>query len=144
MAFIEIGIAATWKDLAITQAMPRCQSSISAVDGTGHLKKPAFVSKQRLFFLTTGEFMGTTAYEVGKKYFIRTVTYHAVGLLTHIHDDGLVLSDAAWVADSGRFHNALKDGTLSEVEPFVDPVIINPACVVDATEWRHALPVSQK
>ena len=82
-------------------------------------------------------------FEVGEKYFIRTVTMHVVGKLEKMDDKELLLSSCAWVADSGRFHNALKDGTLSEVEPFVDDVIVNRTAVIDATKWRHALPLVQ-
>ena len=56
----------------------------------------------------------------------------------------IVLDDAAWIADTGRFYNALKDGTLSEVEPFIGPVSINRGSIVDVTEWKHALPRTQK
>ncbi len=77
---------------------------------------------------------------VGRAYFIRTVTMHVVGRLVSVCERELVLEDAAWVADSGRFNNALKTGALAEVEPFVDSVIVGRGSIVDATEWRHALP----
>ena len=32
----------------------------------------------------------STAFVVGKKYFVRTATYHVVGKLTEIHDNELV------------------------------------------------------
>ena len=51
---------------------------------------------------------------------------------------------ASWVADSGRFHNALKDGTLNEIEPFISDVIINRGGIIDVTEWIHDLPKNQK
>jgi hypothetical protein len=86
----------------------------------------------------------STAYEVGKCYFIRTATYHVVGRLVRITDSDLVLEDASWVADSGRFHNALRDGELSEVEPFVRPVIVSRGGLIDGTEWIHPLPDKQK
>jgi len=56
----------------------------------------------------------------------------------------VVLSDAAWIADTGRFADALARGTLSEVEPFIGPVSINRGAIVDVTEWKHALPRVQK
>ncbi|CAK0747926.1 hypothetical protein CCP3SC15_1500015 [Gammaproteobacteria bacterium] len=55
-----------------------------------------------------------------------------------------VLEDAAWIADTGRFADCLANGSLSEVEPFVGPVIICRGAIVDATEWTHELPRSQK
>jgi hypothetical protein len=83
-------------------------------------------------------------YQVGKKYFIRTVTHHYTGLLTKVTQSELVLEDAAWIADDGRFMNALKEGKLKEVEPFIDDVIIGRGAIIDATVWNHALPREQK
>ena len=54
---------------------------------------------------------------VGEKWFFRTVTYHIIGRVTHRIGNILLLEAASWVADSGRFANAIKEGTLSEVEP---------------------------
>lgn len=81
---------------------------------------------------------------VGTQYFVRTVTYHLVGRLTHVFDRELVFEDASWVADSGRWHHALGTGRLSEVEPFLGPVILGRGAVVDAAEWRHELPSEPK
>lgn len=81
---------------------------------------------------------------VGKKYFIRTVTMHLVGKLIKITDKEMLLEDASWIADSGRFHDALKTGEFDEIEPFVNDVIVNRNSVIDATEWRFDLPKEQK
>lgn len=83
------------------------------------------------------------AFEIGKSYFIRTVTYHLVGRLEARDDMFLILSDASWVADSGRFMQAIKEGKLSEVEPVGD-AIINMEAIIDAFPWVHALPKEQK
>jgi hypothetical protein len=82
-------------------------------------------------------------FRVGYKYFIRTVTYHSVGSVSSINGRWLCLENASWVADSGRFSQAIKDGTLSEVEP-VGTMWINLDTVVDFFPWPHALPTSQK
>lgn len=84
------------------------------------------------------------SFEVGRKYLIRTVTLYYTGLLTSVTDTDLLLTDAAWIADTGRFHTALASGTLSEVEPFIDPVIVPRSAIIDATEWKHPLPRGQK
>jgi hypothetical protein len=81
---------------------------------------------------------------VGCAYFIRTVTMHVIGRLVAVYEHELVLEDAAWVADSGRFANALKTGALSEVEPFISAVIVGRGSIIDATEWGHALPRETK
>jgi hypothetical protein len=85
-----------------------------------------------------------TFWEIGKNYFIRTVTMHQVGKLIFASPKELVLSNASWIADDGRFHNALRDGVFNEIEPFVDDICVNRESIVDATLWRHKLPTEQK
>jgi hypothetical protein len=80
---------------------------------------------------------------VGKKFFFRTVTYHLVGKVEKIIGNFAVLSNASWVADSGRFMNAIKEGTLEEVEP-VGKAFINLNSLVDFFPWNHKLPTNQK
>lgn len=81
---------------------------------------------------------------IGSNYFIRTVTMYILGHLAEVTSTELLITNASWVADSGRFHDALKTGVLDEVEPFINPVIVNRQSIIDATEWHHALPVKQK
>lgn len=83
-------------------------------------------------------------WQVGKNYVIRTVTMIQTGRLIEVTNDELVLEDAAWIADTGRWMNFLKDGKISEVEPFQDPIIVGRHSIIDATEWRHKLPREQK
>lgn len=80
---------------------------------------------------------------VGGKFFFRTVTYHMTGEVKKIVGHFAYLKDAAWIADSGRFMNAIKDGTLNEVEPVGD-AFINLDTLVDFFPWKHKLPTSQK
>lgn len=77
---------------------------------------------------------------IDKCYLVRTVTYFVVGRLTEVHAQELVFTSASWVADTGRFHEALSTGKLAEVEPFVGDVIVGRTAVVDATQWTHPLP----
>lgn len=73
-------------------------------------------------------------WEIGKKYFIRTVTMHLTGELIHVSRQELVIKDAAWIADSGRFNETLKDiNKASEVEPFQNNVIVGRGSIIDAT-----------
>jgi hypothetical protein len=85
-------------------------------------------------------------FEIGKSYLIRTVTMTTIGKLEKVFDNELVLSSASWIADTGRFHDALRNGIekLSEVEPFVNDVIVGRGSIVDATVWSHDLPTKQK
>lgn len=94
--------------------------------------------------LLKGSGEGSHPYEIGKNYFIRTVTHHLTGRLTKVTAKELVLADAAWIADDGRFHDALKTGKLSEVEPFPGEVIVGRGSLIDACLWLHELPRVQK
>ncbi len=86
------------------------------------------------------EDLNNTSLKVGTSYLIRTVTMMYTGRMKAITDTDFVLEDAAWIADSGRYNAALKDGTLNEVEPYLGDVSVSRASYVDATEWTHALP----
>ncbi len=80
---------------------------------------------------------------IGKKFFFRTVTYHTVGKVVAKMGNFVELKDASWVADSGRFMNAIKEGSLDEVEP-VGQQWLNLSTVVDFFPWKHNLPKDQK
>ena len=84
------------------------------------------------------------AYEIGRKYMIRTVTMIQLGEVTKITGRSIVMKDACWVADTGRFSEALKTGVLKEVEMFAKPVIVSFGAIVDATEWGSELPTKTK
>lgn len=77
---------------------------------------------------------------VGKAVVIRTVTYHYIGRLAAVTPTELVLDEASWLADSGRWHQALKTGVVSEVEPYPGRCYVSRGAVVDVSEWLHALP----
>lgn len=79
---------------------------------------------------------------IGSNVFVRTVTSYFTGRLVGVRDGFLVLGEAAWVADTGRFSAALKAGTLAEVEPYPDEVLVALTAVVDVCLWPHALPRS--
>ena len=80
---------------------------------------------------------------VGHNFYFRTVTYHLVGKVTKRIGHFLQLETASWVADSGRFMQAIKDGTLDEVEP-VGTAFVNLESVTDMFPWRHRLFTEQK
>ncbi len=83
-------------------------------------------------------------YKIGENYLVRTVTMIQLGKLESVHDSEIVLSSASWIADTGRFYDALKTGKLNEVEPFTNDVIIGRGAIVDMTIWTHNLPKDQK
>jgi len=80
---------------------------------------------------------------VGKSFYFRTVTYHLTGRVKKVFGSILELEDAAWIADSARFMNTIKDGELNEVEP-VGKAFINISATTDFFPWIHALPNQQK
>jgi hypothetical protein len=85
-------------------------------------------------------------WEVGAAYFIRTVTHHYTGRLLKVTSTELLIEDAAWIADDGRFADFLKSGEASEVEPYPDgvKVILGRSGILDAVKWTSKLPREQK
>jgi len=82
---------------------------------------------------------------IGENYLIRTVTMILTGKLLSVGSQELVLEKAAWIADTGRFMQAVKTGSFSEVEPYGDnPVIVGRGSVIDATIVGFELPDKQK
>jgi hypothetical protein len=84
-------------------------------------------------------------WEIGKTYLIRTVTMIDTGRLVAVTPQELVLEDAAWIADTGRFALAVKTAEFDEVEPFPDGrrVIVGRGSVIDAVQIPSA-PRTQK
>lgn len=81
-------------------------------------------------------------FKPGKNYFIRTVTHHHTGKLVWVGKTELVLVDASWIADDGRFGECVGQGKIREAEPFPDgmEVIVGRGAIIDAVEWAHPLP----
>lgn len=72
---------------------------------------------------------------IGEKYLIRTVTMTLTGQVKEIKGDFIVLQEADWIADTGRFSESLKDqNNFSEVEPFLNDAFVNMGSIVDATK----------
>lgn len=79
---------------------------------------------------------------VGNAVFIRTVTTYYTGrVLAVMPDGGPVLGDAAWIADTGRFADAMRTGVFSEVEPYPAGMAVRVPSgpIVDIVTWPHAL-----
>lgn len=79
---------------------------------------------------------------IGNNFFFRTVTYHFIGKVVGRLGDILMLKNASWVADSGRFTDCIKSGILNEVEPLGN-WNINLSTVTDFGDWKHKLPTEQ-
>lgn len=84
-------------------------------------------------------------WEIGKNYFIRTVTHHLTGKLVAVEATELLLEQACWIADDGRLSDALKNEEFNEVEPFPPKakVIVGRGSVIDAVPINR-LPSERK
>lgn len=83
-------------------------------------------------------------YQVGAKLFIRTVTNYYVGQVCFVSDDEIGMVGASWVADTGRFSEAMASGTLSEVEMYKGRISVGRGAICDVSRWGHALPTETK
>ena len=77
---------------------------------------------------------------VGTAVMIRCVTMYYTGRIVALDDREVLLTDAAWIADTGRFGEALATGKLNEVEVYPGTVSVARGSILDVTEWRHDLP----
>jgi hypothetical protein len=85
-----------------------------------------------------------TPFVIGQAVFIRTVTLYYTGIVSALTGGFVTLKDAAWIADTGRFHDFLKEGECNEYEGFIEPVNIPIGSIVDFSEWKHPLFRGQK
>ena len=84
-------------------------------------------------------------YPIGKAMLLRTVTMTLIGVVVAVGNKELILEQASWVADTGRYGAALETGKLNEVEPYPDgQVIVGRGAIVDGCVWKHAVPRTQK
>lgn len=81
---------------------------------------------------------------VGKNVFVRTVTFYYTGHLASADDAFLRLEQAAWIAETGYWSETLAKGTLNEVEPYPNEVLVARGSIVDVCEWKHNLPREKK
>lgn len=77
---------------------------------------------------------------VGEKIIVRTVTHYFTGRVVDVTPEWIALGDAAWIADSARWHEALCSGKLNEVEPYPGPCLVARGSVVDVSPWCSDLP----
>lgn len=78
-----------------------------------------------------------SVWEVGKNYYIQTVTWAYTGTLITVTDKELILKQAALIGDTGSFHQALKSEEFADVEPFVNDLVIGRYSIVSATQINH-------
>jgi len=85
-------------------------------------------------------------YQIGEPYLIRTVTMIYTGRLIKSSDNELVIIEACWIPDTGRWQSACQNGTFDEVEPYPSnaEVIINREAILDLFKIDFKLPTEQK
>ena len=71
-------------------------------------------------------------YIIGQFYFVQTATLYYCGTLSQVTDNELVLDEASWVADTGRFNEFMKGSKPKELEPCCVPVIIGRGAIISA------------
>ena len=83
-------------------------------------------------------------FEVGKKYFIRTVTNYYVGLCESVSSQSVRLVDASWIPDTGRFSDCLYSSTFNEVEPYPNGVTVWFGGIIDHSVFNGSLPTEKR
>lgn len=81
---------------------------------------------------------------IGQNTFIRTVTFYYTGRVKEVNSRWVTLQNASWIADTGRFHDFLKNGKCNEYESFIDDISIPIGSIIDVTKWNHSLFSGQK
>ena len=85
--------------------------------------------------------VGDGPFVVGETWVFRCVTNYLVGRIAQIYPMWIVLEDASWIPDTGRWHEFMAQGRASEVEPCPDGKwVIAAGAVVDCGPWPHKLP----
>lgn len=98
----------------------------------------------RLLNLQWNGAQDSSPYEIGKTYLFRTVTMIDTGRVVALTRQEIIVEDAAWIADTGRFSDALVSAEFDEVEPFPNGrVIINRGSIIDSCEIKKS-PREQK
>ena len=85
-------------------------------------------------------------YAIGEAYLFRLVTFFWIGRVQAVTDQEIVIKEASWIPDTGRYHEALEkglDGGISgdpECEPVQGAVVLGRGALIDAVPYPHALP----
>ena len=88
--------------------------------------------------------MNDAHWKIGANYLIRTATMIDAGRLVVVTERELVLEDASWIADTGRFGKALETASFNEVEMFpAGQVIVGRGSLIDAVQIAN-LPTKTK
>lgn len=110
------------------------------IDGEVYIRKSDIKQKEKLI-VPKGD-KSNPFLEVGKVYFIRTVTHYFTGQLEWVGEKEIAISSACWIADTGRFNEFMKDkNKVNESEPFPEgsTVVIGRGALIDLVEYKPSL-----
>ncbi len=87
-------------------------------------------------FITESASNVDTSYKIGDKRLFRTVTMIYTGEIVAMYKDEFVLKNAAWIADTGRWNEALVSCNFVEVEPYPEDkeVIVHRGAMLDSVK----------
>lgn len=106
------------------------------IDEVEYVRKDS-LQKETIKPVLDGDFI---PWEIGAVYLIRTVTMIQVGRVVAASKQWVMLEDAAWVADTGRFADALSKWQFNEVEPFPDGLVgVSCGSIVDFVKGKEPL-----
>ena len=71
--------------------------------------------------------------------FVMTATLYFIGTLVAVTEEELVLEDAAWVADTGRFNEFMGGKAPNELEPCHNPIVISRGAIVCAMPRKNLI-----
>ena len=82
----------------------------------------------------------------GKSYLVRTVTMIYTGEFVRLDGDFIIMNNVAWIPETKRWADTVKDGVFEEVEPYPDnsEVAINKQACLDIVMVNWKLPREQK
>jgi hypothetical protein len=85
-------------------------------------------------------------FNVGENVFLRKITMILTGRVVATYDTYIELDNASWIADTGRYANAVRSGEFSEVEPYPDNLVVKVPLgdLVDGFVAPWPLPRTQK
>lgn len=75
--------------------------------------------------------------EIGKCYYVRTVTDHWVGRVVAVQPFSVTLEDASWVAEAGRLNVFMREGHANNME--IETVGVVTCQWISYLPWPHPL-----
>lgn len=84
------------------------------------------------------------ALEIGRTYYIETITYYYAGVLESFSDKWVVISNVSRIWSAGNHQEFLETGYANDASTLPDNVTINRESITLITFWRHHLPVRNK